>query len=636
MVNKPSLRNQDKAIDSLRNILHQSQGKVLDEALTKKLDLLCRSLESNIKGRSSSDGGFSHDHEIGRSFRNLQKYKNRERRQNDNIMDVIEAGLCLLDKDLKIVWANKTISDWLDLKESPLGRNCKDIFHCNKTEVDNCQALQVYKGGKGHVIETWLTTKTNKRLCVQRIAIPVTNKKGAIENVLVRLEDVTESEKSLHWLLLLQKLGEKMQGTLHLDKLLHLVLTCVTTGHAFGFNRAMLFLVDKEENVIRGKLAVGPTTREEATRIWEEISNKYHSLEEILDALEHDNDFDKTFSLMTRQIRYPLTETNEVIVTCAQEKRPILVVDAAQDPRLTEEFKKVLGVNEFVCVPLIVRNETIGVIVADNIYTKVPITEDLVNVLTMFANQAALAIENAETCKRLEDKVTQLTTTQRRLIRAEKFAAIGSMASYIAHEIRNPLVTIGGFTRSLSRFHFEDPKIKTNLDIILNEVIRLEKILNNITHLSKPSIPKKATTQICEIVDNTCSLMENYFKERNINFSKEISANIPPILVVSSQISQVLFNTLMNAVESMPDGGDLTIRVRLEEESIGIDIIDTGTGMPTEELQSIFDPFYTTKLDGSGIGLAISRKIIEEHGGKVSVNSECGKGTTMSLFLPIH
>lgn len=616
--------------------MHRSQGMVLDEDLTKQLDHLCRSLESEIKRSNYPEGGFSHDPEIGWKLKNFSKQKNRERRQNDNIMDVIEAGLCLLDKNLKIIWANKTISDWLDLKDSPLGRNCKDIFHCKEAEIDNCQALKVFKGGESHVLETWITTKAKKRLCVQRFAIPVTNKKGTIENVLVHIEDVTESDKSLHWLFLLQKLGEKMQGTLHLDTLLHLVLTCVTTGHAFGFNRAMLFLINKEENVIRGKLAVGPSTREEATRIWGEISNKYHSLEEILDALEYNSNFDNSYSLMTQQMKYTLTETDEIIVTCAREKKAIIVADAAHDPRLTEEFRNAIGVNKFVCVPLIVRNESIGVIVADNVYTEVPITEDLVNVLTMFANQAALAIENAETCKRLEDKVTQLTTTQQRLIRAEKFAAIGSIVSYIAHEIRNPLVTIGGFTRSLSRFHFEDAKIKTNLDIILDEVVRLENILNNIANFSKPSIPKKATCQVCEIVKNICSLMENYFKERNINFSMEFEPSIPPILAVSSQITQVLFNTLMNAVESMPDGGDLSIRIKLIDKTIKIDIMDTGAGMKKEELQNIFEPFYTTKLEGSGVGLVISRKIIEEHGGKVSVKSKCGRGTTLSLFLPIQ
>lgn len=631
MTDKFVERDQCKMIDTLRNILRQSQGMVLDETLTETLDRVCRSLKSGF-----GEGEISQDSEAGWNLKNIQKHKDRERRKNDNIMDVIEAGLCLLDKDLKVVWANKTLSDWLDLKESPLGHSCKDIFHCNETGIDSCQALKVFNGGEGHVFETWITTKAKKRLCVQRIAIPVTNRKGTIENVLVHLEDVTESDKSLHWLLLLQKLGEKMQGTLHLDKLLRLVLTCVTTGHAFGFNRAMLFLVNKEEHVIRGKLAVGPSSHEEAIRIWEEISNKYNSLEEILDALEHDNDFDKTFTLMTQQLEYKLSETNEVIVTCAKKNRLIHIVNAADDPHVTEEFRNALGVNEFVCVPLLVRNESIGVIVADNIYTQVPITADLVNVLEMFATQAALAIENAETCKRLEDKVNQLTTTQKRLIRAEKFAAIGSMASYIAHEIRNPLVTIGGFTRSLTRFHFEDAKIKTNLNIILDEVIRLEMILKNITNFSKPSIPKKTTSQICEIAENTCSLMENYFKERQINFSQEFASNIPPTLVVSSQITQVLFNMLMNAVESMPDGGDLTIRITLIEESIKIDIVDTGTGMSKEELQNIFDPFYTTKSEGSGVGLVICRKIIEEHGGRVCVKSEYGKGTTMSLFLPVQ
>ena len=636
MVNELLPLNSDEVINKLRSILIESKGIVHDEGLLKKVDTLCQSLENERKKRDFENSEVFKGTETDRKMEKLWDHDMRDRRKNDNIMDVIEAGLCLLDKDLKIIWANKTLSDWLDLKESPVGFSCKDIFHCNESNIENCEALKVFKGGESRVLQTWITSKKGKRICVQRIAIPITSRNGDIENVLVHLEDVTISENSLHWLLLLQQLGEKMQGTLHLEKLLQLILTCVTTGHAFGFNRAMLFLVNKEEKVLQGKLAVGPSNPEEAHRIWNEISSRYGTLEEILDAIDYGHNFDNTLSSLTKEMKFSLTDTREIVVACAREKNSIIIVDAANDPRLTEYFRNALGVNEFVCVPLIVKNESLGVIVADNIYTRAPITEDLVNVLSMFANQAALAIENAETYKKLKNKVKQLTKTQELLVRSEKFAAIGSMASYIAHEIRNPLVTIGGFTRSLSRFDFEDPKIKTNLDIILAEVMRLEKILNNITNYSKPSPPEKVASQICEIVENTCSLMENYFKDRNINFCREYTRDLPPIMAVSSQITQVLFNILMNAVEAMPHGGDLTIKIALVEESLKIDIVDTGTGMTKEELQNIFDPFYTTKSDGTGVGLAICRKIIEEHGGRICVKSEYGKGTTMSLLLPIH
>jgi len=339
---------------------------------------------------------------------------------------------------------------------------------------------------------------------------------------------------------------------------------------------------------------------------------------------------------MTKLMALSLSDEKEVVASCARGKNPIVVKDAANDLRVTDEFRKAFEAKEFVCVPLIAKEEPKGVIVADNIYTGEPITEDRVSLLTMFANQAALAIENAETYKRLEAKINQLTETQQKLISSEKLAAIGSMASYIAHEIRNPLVTIGGFAKSLSCFHFEDPKIKADINIIYDEVRHLEKILNNLMDISKPPRPEKINARICETVDNTCTLMENYLNEKNITIHKKFELDIPQILADPGQIKQVVLNILRNAVESMPGGGDLTIEIKPAGESIKINITDTGKGMTEDALKNIFNPFFTTRSSGTGIGMAISLKIIEDHGGNINVESEYGKGTTMSISLPIN
>jgi len=391
-----------------------------------------------------------------------------------------------------------------------------------------------------------------------------------------------------------------------------------------------------ENNTLNGKLAVGPSSPEEANRIWQEISSKYSSLQHILEELDYGHNIDTPFNTMTKLRVYSLSDEKEVVASCAREEKPIVVKDAANDLRVSREFGKALGTKEFVCVPLIAKEEPKGVIVADNIYTGEPITEDRVSLLTMFANQAALAIENAETYKRLEEKINQLTETQQKLISSEKLAAIGSMASYIAHEIRNPLVTIGGFAKSLSRFNFEDPKIRADIEIIYDEVRRLEIILNNLMDISKPQRSEKINVRICETVDSTCALMENYFNEKNINLYKKFEPGIPQISVDPGQIKQVVLNILRNAVESMPDGGDLTIEIKTVGESIKINITDTGKGMTEEVLKNIFNPFFTTRSSGTGIGMAISLKIIEDHGGHINVESEYGKGTTMSISLSIN
>ena len=130
--------------------------------------------------------------------------------------------------------------------------------------------------------------------------------------------------------------------------------------------------------------------------------------------------------------------------------------------------------------------------------------------------------------------------------------------------------------------------------------------------------------------------MENYLNEKNINLYKKFEPDIPQILADPDQIKQVVLNILMNAVESMPDGGDLIIEIKTAGESIKINITDTGKGMMEKALKDIFNPFCTTKSSGTGIGMVISLKIIEDHGGSIKVKSECGKGTTISISLPIN
>ena len=635
MKKKPVVPHMEKTVNKIRKLLNKSKGMVLDDKLLGSLEEMCEDLGAQLKKREVEAGNLSVKNEENEESKILEEQIQEEREIFDNVIEVMGAGLCLIDKNTKIIWANDTLKEWLNLNESPVGGHCSDIYHCDVVGTDKCPAELVLKGKKGHIVQSWVRTKAKKRMCIQHIAIPITNKNSNTDNILLLTVDVTENEKMVHRLLLLQQFGEITQGTLHLDKLLHLILTCITADYSFGFNRATLFLINKELNVLNGKLAIGPASSEEATRILKEMSDSHNSLTDIVDKLDYSHNIDTPLNTMTKLLVYSLADAKEVVTLCTKEMKPIIVKDAVKDPRVSNEFRKALGVNEFVCVPLIAKNEPIGVIVADNVYTAEPISDERVNTLTMFVNQASLAIENAETYKSLEDKIDQLTETQQRLIRSEKLAAIGSMSSYVAHEIRNPLVTIGGFAKTLSRFTFTDTKIKVNIDIIIEEVKHLEKILNNITDFAKPSKPEKIDVQICEIMENTCLLMENYFQEKHITLQKKYETGVPEAPVDPTQIKQVFLNILMNAVESMPDGGKLDVNIESIDGSVKIYIVDAGKGMKQDVLQNIYDPFFTTKPSGTGVGLSVSLKIIEDHGGTIDAISEQGKGTTMLLTLPI-
>jgi signal transduction histidine kinase len=242
--------------------------------------------------------------------------------------------------------------------------------------------------------------------------------------------------------------------------------------------------------------------------------------------------------------------------------------------------------------------------------------------------------------KRERDKVKEsmqkLVEMQERLVRSERFAAIGEAASYLSHEIKNPLMVIGGLAsqveRAISTHHAECRK----LVIIRDEIKRLESMLMDVRDFTRPSKPQKELLDMNSAIEKTLALMENDLTARGINYEKLLDRRLPLVFFDPEQIKQVLINLTKNAVEAMPDGGRLVISSCLENEHVMVSIADSGIGMSPEATRKMFDPFFTTKKRGTGLGLAVSCKIMEDHEGEISVQSKEGKGTTVTVLLPIN
>lgn len=568
-------------------------------------------------------------------FRSVKRSEERLRWERDKlqyVVDTLDIGICLMDSELNITWANKKISEIWGLPETAVGMSCPIIFQCKEVI---CPAKEAFERGVGRFHDIKVLAKEGRRRYIENIAIPMRDERGNVRRVLLLSMDITDREKRIHQLSLLIQLSDALQYTLKLDKVFQLVLTCVTAGHALGFNRAMLFLLNQEQDAICGRMAIGPSNQEEAYRIWQEIS-KYQTFEGLLKHVVEIGPLDSELNIKTKLMAFPLSSENEIVVRCLKEGVPQVVKDAEHDPRVTAEFRNAIGAKEFVCVPLMVKGRATGVIVADNLYSGEPITEEHVNTLSMFAKSAAMAIENAEAYQKLEDQMHQLTETQEKLLRSERLAAMGEIASYVAHEIRNPLVTIGGFARSIERLSADNERVHTSSKIIIQEVERLERILDNIRDFSKPAESKKTLININTLMEDTLELTEGYLREMGIALRRELEDRLPQVLVDPAQMKQVFLNIIRNAVESMPNGGQLTIRTGVEDDSVKVDFIDTGEGIPSEVMGKLFTPFFTTKSAGTGVGLAISHKIIDDHEGKLSVSSKAGCGSVFSIRIPAY
>jgi len=228
--------------------------------------------------------------------------------------------------------------------------------------------------------------------------------------------------------------------------------------------------------------------------------------------------------------------------------------------------------------------------------------------------------------------ITELKQLQKKLVISEKMAALGEVAAKVAHEIRNPLVSVGGFAKRLEKKL--DGNLQEYAGIIVKEVSRLEGILKEILGFVKEARLAKEPVDLNLLLEDIIRLMESDIEDRGVTLKKGYRV-IPEIFVDPNRVKEAIVNILTNAVQSLSGAGVIDIRTFERGHEVVLEIRDTGKGIPEEELPSIFNPFYTTKSTGTGLGLAITHRIIQEHNGRIEVESELDKGTVFRIYLPI-
>ncbi len=228
--------------------------------------------------------------------------------------------------------------------------------------------------------------------------------------------------------------------------------------------------------------------------------------------------------------------------------------------------------------------------------------------------------------------ITELKTLRERVIKTDRLAALGEVAARVAHEIRNPLVSLGGFAKRLEKKL--DGNLKEYADIIAKEVERLEAILNDILSFVKETRIIKETVLSSRLMEDVICLMGSEIDEKNIVINKEFGEPME-MYVDPSRIKDALLNILKNAVQAIGNNGTVTIRIYKQHDACVFEIRDTGPGISEEDLPFIFDPFYTTKKFGTGLGLTITHRIIEEHEGSIAVESKKGAGSLFRVSIPL-
>lgn len=231
---------------------------------------------------------------------------------------------------------------------------------------------------------------------------------------------------------------------------------------------------------------------------------------------------------------------------------------------------------------------------------------------------------------------TELKQSRDKLIQAERLATAGKMSASFAHEIRNPLSSM----RMLSQMLMQKPETtdenKKSLQYILEEIERIDNIVKGLMDFARPTKLHLEQQPLAPILQSVLSLMEANLTHHQIELSVEIGSDLPIFHFDSDKIKQAFMNVVLNAMEAMPQGGTLTVSTLQQNEVACIKVIDTGIGIADEDIEHLFEPFFTRKTKGTGLGLANVKRILEEHGGSVEIESQLSVGTTVSLWLPLR
>ncbi|MEW6719157.1 MAG: GAF domain-containing protein [Thermodesulfobacteriota bacterium] len=440
----------------------------------------------------------------------------------------------------------------------------------------------------------------------------------------------------------LHDIARVMMSTVKTERLIQSMLFSLVSTGGLKFSRAILFLLSEDGRQLVGRMAMGPRDRKEVRwidrlprELLEEGSGE--AREGIRELLWTDVD----------RLRIPMGDAGCMVVRSVLEKRPILsanrcdVPDSEKAPDFCAGF---CGHHSavFASVPLVIKGKPHGAIYVDNMFRDRDLTDEDVQVLTTFASNASLAMENVSLYESLENALHTVRSTQDRLLQSEKLMALGEMAARIAHEIKNPLTVIGGFARRMAKA--ENPvsdrsTVERYAQIILKEVQRLERIIHETLYFSREAAPELRSLDLNRQVREALAVFRDELQEARIATGTDLSPDLPVIFADPDQIEQVLWNLINNAIQAMEGGGTLTITTRpsLPPEPAGVTlrVSDTGGGIPHDAVHNIFNPFFTTKAKGTGLGLTIVHAIVDRHGGEIHLDNQEGHGVTFSIFLPL-
>jgi signal transduction histidine kinase len=325
----------------------------------------------------------------------------------------------------------------------------------------------------------------------------------------------------------------------------------------------------------------------------------------------------------------PVPKEDLINDLCRQNKF-IIIDDILHDPRVQFPKGKLdEGIQMMLDLPLTLGTNILGIIRL-LFSEKRAFREEELDFLVSIAEQCATAIDKERLIEAQRSQYDHLA------LQTEKLSALGRMAASIAHEINNPLAGILLYSTNLAKKVPEEGPLKKGLEIITNETIRCKNIIEELLEFSQDKEPKKTPNNINDIIEKALSILENEFRLQHITVEKDLSSDMEKMLLDVNLMEQVFVNIILNAVEAVKDKGVITICSQMMPNQLSgrVEITDNGCGIPQENLGKIFEPFFSTKKKGTGLGLAVSYGIVQNHQGTIKVFRKPEGGTCFIIEIP--
>lgn len=337
---------------------------------------------------------------------------------------------------------------------------------------------------------------------------------------------------------------------------------------------------------------------------------------------------------LAAQSRYGLELSHPLIRWLQANKRALGEEELSFHPEaLVSQELSTLGAG--LVVPGFIQEDLVGFLVLGPKRSGEGYSSDDLHAFSTLAHEAAIAIENALSYEELLRVNEQLKAASERLLLQERLAAAGQFAVGMAHEVKNPLSAIKTFAQYLPE-KYQDPVFRQKFfRIVQEEIDRINTIVQELSDFAKPAPLDLHPIHLPELLEDTISLLSNQCLKQGVEVRKAFSGNGTVLQADGQQLKQVVLNLILNSLEAMPDGGCLDVSTSMDGAYMKLSIRDTGSGISSEQQKEIWDPFFTTKERGMGLGLAIVRGVVERHGGQIAITSRSGHGTTAEVLLPL-